>query len=137
MPNFASIGKILPILLAVFSPFRAPNVILDLHFQYPKCSHQAPKTMRITIGLFVFIALSGQLLAGHPYEFPWSTNCASASQTPHQILSAQPKSSKAPVAIQSLPPKPTYAYGWFGSNPTAQPRRQFGYHQNYTQWSFK
>lgn len=30
-----------------------------------------------------------------------------------------------------------YAYGWFGVAARRHPERHFGYHRNYTQWSWK
>jgi hypothetical protein len=38
--------------------------------------------------------------------------------------------------IQSKPTQP-YAYGWFGTKPSPQWSRQFGYQRAYTQWTLR
>ena len=76
--------------------------------------------------------------------FPWGNgNGAGATLLPTQQLPqyrtlARPGGSAATserVILNQLPEKATYAYGWFGSNPTPIWGRHFGHSKNFTQWT--
>jgi hypothetical protein len=100
---------------------------------------------RTFVFMFASFALAcvNPVVADHPVVFPWSSAHAVQSalpgspSAPHQILARESHRHSAPVALQVMPPKTSYAYGWFGSNPTPQISRHLGFRQNYTQWTFK
>ena len=75
-------------------------------------------------------------------SFPWCPTAhraaASPGMQPNPVYQTLAKSHQAagqlePVA--QLPAKKSYAYGWFGSNPTPTWGRHFGYSRNFTQWT--
>ncbi len=75
-----------------------------------------------------------------PVQFPWGCNeCAPAplgpSNSPYRTL--QKRASASARAIQEMPTKTPYAYGWFGHNPTPHWSRQFGFSTAFTQWSLE
>ena len=101
------------------------------------------KILRIAIGwaLWGFVSVQATcLLADSPLHFPWSHGCKhtppgpSSATAPYQVLTS-PRGQQQPyTTLQPLYPKPGYAYGWFGSNPTPQFTRHLGVQRNFTQW---
>jgi hypothetical protein len=90
----------------------------------------------VSIAAFSLTFLSAATNLAEEISFPWG--CPSPTATPiapaYQVL--PPPAHHAPQApIQTLPAKPGYAYGWFGSTPHPQWGRHFGFSQNFTQWS--
>ncbi|MEZ6138080.1 MAG: hypothetical protein R3C53_24620 [Pirellulaceae bacterium] len=78
--------------------------------------------------------------AGEPIVFPWGCNSSlAAGQSTHssivyRTLARAPDPRHQQVPLQPLA-KPSYAYGWFGSNPSVTWGRHFGHSQNFTQWT--
>ncbi|MBX3421101.1 MAG: hypothetical protein KF752_06040 [Pirellulaceae bacterium] len=87
---------------------------------------------------------SSTVLGEHPVHFPWGTHYSAPpipTAQPHSyrtLSSADRRETAAtvqPNVLQILPAKSAYAYGWFGSNPTTQWGRHFGYSKGFTQWT--
>ncbi len=80
-------------------------------------------------------------LATDSVTFPWACPAPShpaPSQNAHPGYQILPKSNhhhRPLEPVQPLPARPNYAYGWFGSNPTAHWGRHFGYSKNFVQWT--
>ncbi|GAB5406013.1 MAG: hypothetical protein Aurels2KO_42440 [Aureliella sp.] len=78
--------------------------------------------------------------ASHAVSFPWGCNdCAPTPQRPANspYRTLQKRATASARAIQEMPTKTPYAYGWFGHNPTPKWTRQFGFSTAYTQWSLE
>lgn len=97
----------------------------------------------LAAGLLV-VALPQMGAAAELLAFPWGcpppANARSAgSAVGYNVLPRAGHHAPGQLPVQTLPPKPAYAYGWFGSDPNshknAQWGRHFGFSQNYTQWS--
>ena len=95
----------------------------------------------VLLGLFSFIGASVTLatdVTAQEVRFPWGCKPASAMQhspTPYRTLSPSASPISEALAVQPLPPKTGYAYGWFGSNASPTWSRHFGTSQNFTQWT--
>ena len=95
--------------------------------------------------------LTGVLFSGaascygaEPVHFPWGSaqrgsTVATVPSAVHLTLTrpAHKRSglSEQLTVMEQLPPKPAYAYGWFGSNPSSHWGRHFGSINSYTQWT--
>ncbi len=81
--------------------------------------------------LAIFWAVAG-IASGHDAmipQFPW--NNGKYSNVEVRVLAKEvPK-----LPVRTLPPKVPYAYGWFGTDPSANWTRHFGHQKAYTQWS--
>ncbi|HAC89466.1 MAG TPA: hypothetical protein DCF63_02375 [Planctomycetaceae bacterium] len=98
-------------------------------------------------GLFTVVVIlpSSQLCGGDHALFPWGKLQQAVSIDPatlplyHSLTKAplqdQHHAPPPPVAVQPLPEKRAYAYGWFGSNPSPTWGRHFGNSKGYTQWT--
>ena len=74
--------------------------------------------------------------------FPWcpptghsAPATPSRPNPPYQTLARPQHSTGQLEPVSELPAKKSYAYGWFGSNPTPAWGRHFGYSRNFTQWT--
>jgi hypothetical protein len=85
-----------------------------------------------------------QSQAEHPVHFPWcppasapqvSSGIPNAYRVLPSVLQDKHHREEPPVALHPVPTKSTYAYGWFGSNPSATWGRHFGVSKVYTQWT--
>ncbi len=108
------------------------------------------KSPRLNINFIIRSVLVGcgllcgaSVQAAEPLCFPWGTGTQVHTPTsppvPHRVLSGQ--STPNAVAVEPLPPKSPYSYGWFGSDPNAWKNshwgRHFGYSHSYTQWTVR
>lgn len=99
---------------------------------------------KLLAACFLLVALPQIGMAAEPPVFPWgcppaTSLGASSSAIGYHVLPRAPHHAPGALPVQTLPAKPHYAYGWFGSDPNshknAQWGRHFGFSQNYTQWT--
>ena len=99
---------------------------------------------KLLAACLLIVALPRFVRAGQPFAFPWGCPPATHASPPgsavgYSVLPRAASHAPGELPVQTLPSKPAYAYGWFGSDPNshrnAQWGRHFGYSQSYTQWT--
>lgn len=92
----------------------------------------------------LLVALPQVGVAAEPPSFPWGcppapTLAAASSAIGYSVLPRAGHHAPSSLPVQTLPDKPHYAYGWFGSDPNSHKNtqwgRHFGFSQSYTQWT--
>ncbi|HBE67551.1 MAG TPA: hypothetical protein DDW52_05310 [Planctomycetaceae bacterium] len=95
----------------------------------------------LLLGLLAVMTGSAPKACGQEVAFPWGCRACSPPAAPTAAVATyqtlQRKQPSSARAIQQLPAKTPYAYGWFGHNPHGHWHRQLGYSTAYTQWSLQ